>query len=1175
MIFLTKHFAGNSPLSRRALWPPALVILLLAFGAGPLTFGQGRAPVSETSPLAERLAEESARRRAEVEAYARENDIPMTLYLGDGQRAYLHDIEPSGLPTYRKSFSNVNAARTTGAYDLFEGQSTGFDLSGDGYEIGIWEAGGVVLASHVEFGGRVVNQESDGVSDHATHVAGTMVAAGVRTDSRGMADKARLLSYNSQDDNAEMASEAADGMLLSNHSYGLVAGWDGGVWTGEEEDLQEDRRFGRYNSNAATWDGIAFGNPYYLIVKSAGNDRGDSGSGRPPDGDYDCISGAGTAKNILTVGAVFAVTNYTSPNSVNMSSFSGWGPVDDGRIKPDIVANGVGLVSSVAGASGVNNAYAAQSGTSMSAPNATGSLLLVQELHQKLYGEFMLSATLKGLAIHSAKEAGAANGPDYSFGWGLLDVRAMSEAIARQDGETVRIEENTLAENDSYVFEIESDGSAPLVATICWTDPAGNPGPYVVDDPGLKLVNDLDLRIFGPDGAEYEPWILNPGSPASNATRGDNFRDNVEKVEVLFPAAGVYTVQVTHKGSALRNGMQNYSIIATSSDYKEEYQTYYWVGGDGDWNDGANWSLSSGGDPANVVPTASDVVRFDNNSFSSGSQAASLSADATCHRLVWSAGQNPAIDLGSHTLTVTGALRSSSSTFTVSGDGTLLLDGSVSPKSFMDVIRLDAGSATVRFEGASVSATLSATGELVAGALQIAQGHFSGEALDLSVGSLLVERSGEGGSFTLDAESSVSVSDEVSLFADGQMPIDIASVELFRVEGASATVDADGVSFGAFDSQADTLTLSGSMTFEAAAFAGSAYLSGSNIFASLALNGDGSILELEAGTVQTVGGALTAAGTAAAPIRVVSSDASSTAQIIGTDPETKNCYEAMIVDGVDVGGSALFILEGSSSLVSGEGWITDQGCEDVLFAEFVAAFACEDATTEFSDLSSGSPASWLWNFGDPNSTENTSTEQNPLHIYEESGFYTVTLTVTGTGGEQHVQTEEIEVLEGGGISIPRIVEESGTLIVSPLQDGVYQWYLDGEPIAGAASVDYVPTETGDYQVELQNDNCKFRSQPFFFAVEATGLFGGSEDESLRVYPNPSASAFAFSFESGENGRVEYALYDLTGRRLRYGADEKRGRSFESHIERGELTEGVYLLRVTFGGRALVRKVVFE
>ena len=56
-------------------------------------------------------------------------------------------------------------------------------------------------------------------------------------------------------------------------------------------------------------------------------------------------------------------------------------------------------------------------------------------------------------------------------------------------------------------------------------------------------------------------------------------------------------------------------------------------------------------------------------------------------------------------------------------------------------------------------------------------------------------------------------------------------------------------------------------------------------------------------------------------------------------------------------------------------------------------------TVNFTDLSTNTPTSWLWDFGDPASgLLNTSTLQNPTHIYTSIGTYTVSLTATNAGG---------------------------------------------------------------------------------------------------------------------------------------------------------------------------------
>ena len=103
-----------------------------------------------------------------------------------------------------------------------------------------------------------------------------------------------------------------------------------------------------------------------------------------------------------------------------MSSFSSWGPTDDGRIKPDLVANGEAVYSPLAGS---NTAYGSYWGTSMATPNATGSTALLIEHYANLFSNGAIrSSTMKGLLIQTADDRGNA-GPDYRYVWGLVDSK--------------------------------------------------------------------------------------------------------------------------------------------------------------------------------------------------------------------------------------------------------------------------------------------------------------------------------------------------------------------------------------------------------------------------------------------------------------------------------------------------------------------------------------------------------------------------------------------------------------------------------------------------------------------------------------------------------------------------------------------------------------------------------
>ncbi|MDK1046314.1 MAG: S8 family serine peptidase, partial [Anaerolineales bacterium] len=197
------------------------------------------------------------------------------------------------------------------------------------------------------------------------------------------------------------------------------------------------------------------------------------------------------------------------------------------------------------------------------APNVTGSAALLVDYYDELFpGQVMRASTLKGLLIHTADDVGNA-GPDYSYGWGLVDTEAAANHIKRNSESpgSSPLLESTLVDSTLHSLFFTWDGVGPIRATICWTDPAAANGSGL-DDPTLKLINDLDLRVYGPGGSPtYSPYVLDPANPATLATTGDNFRDNVEQVYIASPGTpGTYELVVTHK-STLSGGTQIYSLI--------------------------------------------------------------------------------------------------------------------------------------------------------------------------------------------------------------------------------------------------------------------------------------------------------------------------------------------------------------------------------------------------------------------------------------------------------------------------------------------------------------------------------------------------------------------------------------------------------------------------------------
>ncbi len=563
-------------------------------GCAAITLVYGQSPMSPERITALRalstdLHQRHLAERRQVVRLAAAAGIPVRRVLPDGRIAELQRFINGRPQCYITT--NLDAARTVSTDSVWLDGGMGLDLTGSGITAGIWDDGGV-LTTHQEFGGRVTSADGSAIgSNHPTHVAGTMIASGIDPEAKGMAGEASLESYDWFNDSGEMAVAAAAGLALSNHSYSYIVGWQqdspktGWNWWGDAAiNDTVDYFFGFYDTTAHDWDSIAVNAPYYLIVAAAGNDRWDDGPPpgeshwvwdggnwvlstalRSPDGDFDCLPGGPqVAKNVLVVGAVDDIPDgYAYTTDVAMTPFSSWGPTDDGRIKPDLVANGMDLYSTLASS---DTDYGPLSGTSMAAPNVTGSVALLQQHYRQTHnGDLPLAATLRALLIHTADEAGNSPGPDYIHGWGLLNTAAAVELISRDAGGQWIIKELTLNEGESYSTTVTSDGPDPLKVTIAWTDPPATPLSPALNDITARLINDLDLQITREsDSQTYYPWCLDVEHPDWAATQDDNNVDNVEQVLIPTTGPGEYIVTVSHK-SALLAGTQDFSMVITGA----------------------------------------------------------------------------------------------------------------------------------------------------------------------------------------------------------------------------------------------------------------------------------------------------------------------------------------------------------------------------------------------------------------------------------------------------------------------------------------------------------------------------------------------------------------------------------------------------------------------------------
>ena len=505
-----------------------------------------------------------------------------------------------------------------------------FKLSGEGVKVGVWD-GGHVQDSHVEFDDRVRLEESAepgsgiNVSDHATHVAGTIGGRGQNFRAEGMAPRSVIYSYDWNNDISELRRAADLGVTVTNHSYSPSYGWkylasgvlckvdllgnpnaeekSNWVWFGRPND-QEDAFFGYYSEYSASFDDIVMSHPFLSIFVAAGNERDvdadpntfnevypgyfdgrycirENGNlvltdqPRLPDtydiGGYDTLGALAVAKNVITVGAMADPPIQFTYGDIKSTTFSSWGPPDDGRIKPDIIAVGGDVFSaappercwpsrcqlseiSIQERAG----YVRHSGTSQATPIVSGTAALLNELAIDVRGQQLYADEMKAVLIHTALPSLPSFGPTYKTGWGSLQADFAGKLVGGSEGSLSRLKAH---KNKDIVISGTWDEGRPMRVSLVWLDtPCKDsdctglvpPEAYNIDVRSKSLVNDLNLEVLNPSGEKvYYPWSLDPTLPNKEPTNDRaNHVDNVERVDIPYSEheSGEWTIRISTAG---------------------------------------------------------------------------------------------------------------------------------------------------------------------------------------------------------------------------------------------------------------------------------------------------------------------------------------------------------------------------------------------------------------------------------------------------------------------------------------------------------------------------------------------------------------------------------------------------------------------------------------------------
>jgi hypothetical protein len=534
-------------------------------------------------------------------------------------------------PPPRMAPMNDKAANLSEVTPLY---SAPYNLDGTGIVLSISEVNDCgstscsnVDATHPEFSGRVVSNNSTNNSSHATHVAGTIIAKGINAAAKGMAPNAALQAFNVSSISKMFSDKAGLGALnvtADNNSWGLVFGWqqDGSgsvpwVWHDSVE------YFGGYDAFiSAPYDKIAIDPKVsVLFVHSAGNDgangipdldangrhlhtdvNGDTvtneifcyskdGSGNDcptpactpgkstkatdDNGNtgvphceivkhktydaYDTMSIMASEKNVLAVGAI--------DSQGGIAFFSSRGPATDGRVKPDLVAMGFDQYSTLP-----NGLYGSMSGTSMASPVVTGIAGIVAQQWKQTFNARPSPQQIKTLLIAGARDRIGTQGidlpgPDYAYGYGLVDAKNSVDLIRADAGAATHIKTASIGNGESVEIPLTITTAGNFRAVLGWADPEALLPPATdQEDPiaEIALVNDLDLKIVDAAGNAVLPYVLDKDHPTQPATRGVNHVDNTEVVEIANAAPGVYKAVISGTSVPVKSP-QSYVFVTTTA----------------------------------------------------------------------------------------------------------------------------------------------------------------------------------------------------------------------------------------------------------------------------------------------------------------------------------------------------------------------------------------------------------------------------------------------------------------------------------------------------------------------------------------------------------------------------------------------------------------------------------
>ncbi|OOG74853.1 T9SS type A sorting domain-containing protein [Algoriphagus sp. A40] len=175
---------------------------------------------------------------------------------------------------------------------------------------------------------------------------------------------------------------------------------------------------------------------------------------------------------------------------------------------------------------------------------------------------------------------------------------------------------------------------------------------------------------------------------------------------------------------------------------------------------------------------------------------------------------------------------------------------------------------------------------------------------------------------------------------------------------------------------------------------------------------------------------------------------------------------------------------------------------------------------------------------------------------KESGKYHAVIRYPGACLSETAEFEvKVNPTPTGEITV------DGDILRAPEGNFTYQWFRNGEPIAGATSRTFTAQLMGEYSVELANDaGCKSRLKPVTLTISGIGGKPVNKAIDLKIYPNPASDHAILELPDGVlASKPEISVYSSEGKEVSSAVQFTVLSDFEIEISLNRLAKGTYLI----------------